>query len=110
VLRMLTLDPASLERRAGELAAACPPALHPAITPGFSAVGGGSFPTATLPTTLVTLDPGPLGADGLALRLRLGDPVLVTRVAEGRVVLDPRTLEPGSEPTAAAAIAAALRE
>ncbi len=110
VLRMLTLDPASLERRAGELAAACPPELHPAITPGFSAVGGGSFPTATLPTTLVTLDPGPLGADGLALRLRLGDPVLVTRVAEGRVVLDPRTLEPGSEPTAAAAIAAALRE
>ncbi len=110
VLRMLTLDPASLERRAGELAAACPPELHPAIRVGFSAVGGGAFPTATLPTTLVTLDPGPLGADGLALRLRLGDPVLVARVAEGRVVLDPRTLEPGSELAAAAAIAAALRE
>jgi L-seryl-tRNA(Ser) seleniumtransferase len=110
VLRMLTLDPASLECRARELAAACPHEMHPATTPGFSAVGGGAFPTARLPTTLVTLDPGPLGADGLALRLRLGDPVLVARVAEGRVVLDPRTLEPGSERTAAAAVAAALRE
>ena len=110
VLRMLTLDPVALERRALDLAAACPPELRPATTPGVSAVGGGAFPTATLPTTLVTLDPGPLGADGLALRLRLGDPILIARVADGRVVLDPRTLEPGSEATAAAAVAAALRE
>jgi L-seryl-tRNA(Ser) seleniumtransferase len=107
---MLTLDPASLEQRARDLAGACPPELRPSTAPGVSAVGGGAFPTATLPTTLVTLDPGPLGADGLALRLRLGDPVLVARVADGRVVLDPRTLEPGSEPIAAAALAAALRE
>jgi L-seryl-tRNA(Ser) seleniumtransferase len=63
-----------------------------------------------LPTTLVTLDAGELGADGLALRLRLGDPILVARVADGLVVLDPRTLEPGSEPSVAAALAAALRE
>jgi L-seryl-tRNA(Ser) seleniumtransferase len=110
VLRMLTLDPASLDRRARELAAACPAELRPMTTPGVSAVGGGAFPTAKLPTTLVTLDPGPLGADGLALRLRLGDPVLVARVAEGRVVLDPRTLEPGSEPAVAEAVATALRE
>jgi len=110
VLRMLTLDPASLERRARDLAAACPAELHPVTTAGFSAVGGGAFPTATLPTTLVTLDPGPLGADGLALRLRLGDPILIARVTDGRVVLDPRTLEQASEAMVAAALAAALRE
>ncbi|MFL5515549.1 MAG: L-seryl-tRNA(Sec) selenium transferase [Gemmatimonadales bacterium] len=110
VLRMLTLDPSSLESRARDLAGACPPELRPSTAPGVSAVGGGAFPTATLPTTLVTLDPGELGADGLALRLRLGDPILVARVADGRVVLDPRTLEPGSDPIAAAALAAALRE
>ena len=64
----------SCARRARELAALCPPALRPTTTPGVSAVGGGAFPTAALPTTLVALDPGSLGADGLALRLRLGDP------------------------------------
>jgi L-seryl-tRNA(Ser) seleniumtransferase len=110
VLRMLTLDPASLAERARALAAACPAELHPTTTPGESAVGGGAFPGATLPTTLVALDPGPLGPDGLALRLRLGDPAVVARVADGRVVLDPRTLAPGSEPAVAEAVAAALSE
>jgi L-seryl-tRNA(Ser) seleniumtransferase len=107
---MLTLDPASLAERAGALAVACPAELRPTTTPGESAVGGGAFPGVTLPTTLVVLDPGLLGPDGLTLRLRLGDPAVVARVAGGRVVLDPRTLEPGSEPAVADALAAALRE
>ena len=55
-------------------------------------MGGGAFPARVLPTTLVALDAGALGADGLALRLRLGEPAIVARVADGRVVLDPRTL------------------
>jgi L-seryl-tRNA(Ser) seleniumtransferase len=80
----------------------------PSIQPGESAVGGGAFPGAVLPTTLVTLDPGPLGADGLALRLRLGNPSVVTRVASGRVVLDPRTIPEDSFPTIALAIQQAL--
>jgi len=58
----------------------------------------------------VALEPGPLGPDGLALRLRLGEPAVVARVAEGRVLLDPRTLEPGSDAAVAGAVAAALRE
>ena len=110
VLRMLTLDPGSLAERARALAAACPAELRPTTVPGESAVGGGAFPGAVLPTTLVALDPGALGPDGLALRLRLGDPAVVARVADGRVLLDPRTLEPGSESTVAAVVAAALRE
>jgi L-seryl-tRNA(Ser) seleniumtransferase len=92
VLRMLTAEPAALAARAARLAAACPAELHAELRPGESAVGGGAFPGAVLPTTLVTLDAGELGADGLALRLRLGDPAVVARVADGRVVLDPRTL------------------
>ena len=44
----------------------------------------------------MALEPGPLGADGLALRLRLGTPSVIARVAAGRVLLDPRTLPDGA--------------
>lgn len=112
VLRMLTLSAEALHARAKELAAALTPILSaeraPAVVSGQSAVGGGAFPTAVLPTTLVALDAGAMGPDGLALRLRLGEPAVVTRVAEGRVLLDPRTLPEGSFPAVAAALAAAL--
>jgi L-seryl-tRNA(Ser) seleniumtransferase len=92
VLRMLTFSPAELESRAERLAAACPAACHPTLFAGQSAVGGGSFPGALLPTTLVRLDAGALGANGLALRLRLAEPAVVTRVEADRVLLDPRTI------------------
>ncbi len=79
------------------------------VQAGESAVGGGSFPGAVLPTTLVSLDPGPLGADGLALRLRLGDPSVVARVAGGRVLLDPRTLPEDAGPEIRRALSQALQ-
>ena len=110
VLRMLTLEPEELERRAGRLAALCPASLAPTLQRGESAVGGGSFPGAVLPTTLVSLDAGDLGPDGLALRLRVGDPAVVARVAGGRVLLDPRTLPETSFSVVGAALTEALRE
>jgi L-seryl-tRNA(Ser) seleniumtransferase len=110
VLRMLTLEPGELAARAERLAADCPRELGPTLQPGESAVGGGSFPGAALPTTLVSLDPGPIGADGLALRLRLGEPGIVTRVANGRVLLDPRTLPDDAGPAIGRALAHALQE
>jgi L-seryl-tRNA(Ser) seleniumtransferase len=108
VLAMLTVDSRVLAQRAEHLAGMCPTALDPSTQPGESAVGGGAFPGAVLPTTLVTLNAGPLGPDGLALRLRLGDPSVVARVAEDRVILDPRTLPEDSFPTVVAAIQQAL--
>jgi L-seryl-tRNA(Ser) seleniumtransferase len=105
---MLTLDAAALRSGAERLAAACPPELRAELQPGESAVGGGAFPGAVLPTTLVALDPGPLGADGLALRLRLGEPSIVARVAGGRVLLDPRTLPEDAAPAIGRALAQAL--
>jgi hypothetical protein len=41
---------------------------------------------------VVALEPGELGADELALRLRLGEPGIVVRVQDGKVLFDPRTL------------------
>ena len=108
VLRMLTLDTAALESAAAKLAAACPPELRPELRRGESAVGGGAFPGAALPTMLVALDPGMLGADGLALRLRLGDPSVVARVSDGRVLLDPRTLPEEAAGSVGAALTQAL--
>jgi L-seryl-tRNA(Ser) seleniumtransferase len=108
VLAMLTADHSVLAERAERLARMCPGAVNASTQPGESAVGGGAFPGAVLPTMLVTLDAGPLGPDGLALRLRLGDPAVVTRVAADRVILDPRTLPEDSFPAVVTAIQQAL--
>jgi L-seryl-tRNA(Ser) seleniumtransferase len=110
VLRMLTVDAEELTRRAERLATLCPPGLDASLQPGESAVGGGSFPGAVLPTTLVALDAGSLGPDGLALRLRVGEPSVIARVAGGKILLDPRTLPEESFPAVAAALVEALRE
>jgi L-seryl-tRNA(Ser) seleniumtransferase len=93
VLAMLTMSTKFLQARATELAAAIPPTFSPTLVEGASAVGGGAFPDARLPTTLVRLDPGPLGASGLALRLRLGESPVIVRVEQGYVFIDPRTVD-----------------
>ncbi len=114
VLRMLTLSHGELQRRAQHLADAIaatrPAAPRPRLTDSTSVTGGGSFPSAQLPTTLVALEPGPRGADSLALALRLGDPPIVARVEEGMVVLDPRTLPEDCYGQLAGAIATAYGE
>jgi L-seryl-tRNA(Ser) seleniumtransferase len=105
VLAMLTLRTAVLAERATRLAALCPAWAAARVIPGESAVGGGSFPGAVLPTHLVALAPGPIGADALALRLRLSRPPVVARVADGFVLLDPRTLAEEDLPVVAAVLA-----
>jgi L-seryl-tRNA(Ser) seleniumtransferase len=110
VLAMLTLSPGELRQRAERLAAVCPTRLRPRCIPGESAVGGGSFPGASLPTTLVSLDAGPLGAEGLAVRLRLGSPPIIARVAENRVLLDPRTIPEAAFPVVGKALVVAIEE
>ncbi|HEX6432956.1 MAG TPA: L-seryl-tRNA(Sec) selenium transferase [Gemmatimonadales bacterium] len=109
ILAMLTLEPDELLRRAARLAALCPPQTRPEIVAGESAVGGGSFPGAVLPTSLVALDAGGLGPDGLALRLRVGQPPVVARVSDNRVLLDPRTLPESALKVVAQAVETALR-
>lgn len=114
VLRMLTATPQALLARAEQLAArlSAVPGLAepPTLLPGHSTPGGGSFPGSSLATTLVALTPGALGADGLALRLRLADPPVVTRVQADRVVLDPRTIGDEEFDGIVRALAQALEE
>jgi L-seryl-tRNA(Ser) seleniumtransferase len=103
VLAMLTCDPAELRARAERLAAAAGGEVVDAV----GRVGGGALPLLELAGPVVALDPGPAGADALAGALRAGDPALLGRIQQGRVLLDPRTLAPDEVDLAAAAVAAA---
>jgi L-seryl-tRNA(Ser) seleniumtransferase len=65
------------------------------IVSGHSTVGGGSLPGETLPTKMLALQaPAP---DQLAATLREGNPPIVARIEEDRLVLDPRTVLPEDE-------------
>ena len=63
---------------------------------GLSTIGGGSLPGETIPTWLLSLDSQGIegGPDELARRLRLGDPPVVGRIEDDRLLLDPRTVLP----------------
>jgi len=91
VLRMLTEDLQSVKRRGEALLKGV---KNADLGQGESEVGGGSFPGAKLATWLVRLTADPLTADGLVAKLRGGEPPIIARIAEGRVVLDPRTILP----------------
>ncbi len=88
VLAMLDADDATLRRRAHELA----DATGGTVVDSTAKVGGGALPLLELPGPAVALDPGPAGADALAAQLRAGDPAVVGRIHDGRLLLDPRTL------------------
>ncbi len=109
VLAMLTMSAEELRRRAEQLARELPTAFEARLEPGQSASGGGSFPGAVLPTTLVTIASSPLGANGLALRLRRGDPPVITRVEKDRVLLDARTIPVERFPEVAASLKTILQ-
>ena len=69
-----------------------------------AAVGGGALPLLELPGPACAVDPGGRRR-ALAARLRAGDPPLVGRIADGRLLLDPRTLTDDEAELAAAAVA-----
>ena len=107
-LAMLTASEDTLRSRAERLADACRVSGPVTLVEGVSTPGGGAFPDTSLPTTLVRIGPGPLGAEAMALRLRLGSPCVIARVADGALLLDPRTLSDESIPAVGAAVSRAL--
>jgi L-seryl-tRNA(Ser) seleniumtransferase len=112
VLRMIAATAEELRGRAAALAgrlACSAPALAAALVPGESMVGGGAVPDRGVPTTLVALEPGSRGADRMARALRHGTPPVVARVAEGRVLVDLRTIHPDEDELLLAALVAAAR-
>jgi len=97
-LRMLTESADSVGARARALVdsitGATGDAFWVAAMPDVSRAGGGALPLADIPTTIVTLSPRTMSANDLEAALRLGNPTIVARIKDGRVIVDPRTLAP----------------
>ncbi len=94
-LRMLRLGADEIRTRALALA----PQIEGAdVVEGESVAGGGSTPDQSLPTWLIRL---PLTVHAVAAERKLrtaGDPPVVARIAEDRLVIDLRTVAPDEEP------------
>jgi L-seryl-tRNA(Ser) seleniumtransferase len=104
VLTMLEVDDATLSRRARELATQ----TGGTVVASTARVGGGALPLLELPGPVVAIDPGPAGASALAAVLRTGNPAVVGRIRDGRLLLDPRTLTDDEAHEVARAVRAAL--
>jgi L-seryl-tRNA(Ser) seleniumtransferase len=104
---MLSLGEAALVARAealreGLLAAG----VDAAVRADEGATGGGARPDLALPGPVVSVRVPQV--DAVARDLRLGEPAILARVADGALVLDPRTLPEEALPAVAARVAEAV--
>jgi L-seryl-tRNA(Ser) seleniumtransferase len=109
-LRMLALDAAGIGTRAdavGRHAERLAPGLVWRLEPGVSRPGGGSSPVGEIPTVVLAIEDPRGDAGKIEARLRKGDPPVVARVSEGRVLLDLRTVLPEQDEVLARRIAEA---
>jgi L-seryl-tRNA(Ser) seleniumtransferase len=94
-LRMLRASKQEIGTRAEALAAkiqSAPVVLE--LLDGESVIGGGAAPSSVLPTRLLALRCEGLSAEEISARLRAADPPILTRLEEGRVLFDLRTVFP----------------
>ena len=91
VWRMISAHPETLRARAQSWAKELTSfGLHVELLSGQSAVGGGSLPGQSLPTTLLALSSP--HAHQLLASLRSASPPVIARVQKDLVVFDPRTV------------------
>ncbi|HLJ48337.1 MAG TPA: L-seryl-tRNA(Sec) selenium transferase [Bryobacteraceae bacterium] len=90
-LRMIGLTSDELKQRAEQFAAR----LHAEVIPGESVIGGGSTPAQSLPTWLVAVDCADVVYS--ERRCREGDPPVIARIENNRLLLDLRTVFPNEE-------------
>jgi L-seryl-tRNA(Ser) seleniumtransferase len=99
-LRMLGTPPAELRRRAEALAErlrTIDALASVAVAEDVAYVGGGSLPDQKMPTWVVEIAARDVSDADLAQRLRVGDPAVVGRLRDGKLVLDVRTVLPHQE-------------
>ncbi len=110
VLRMLNAPLEELRRRADTLAdkLRAVPGLQEATAEEDEAfAGGGSLPDQAMKAWVVRLRAANIGEEELAHRLRVGEPAVMVRVKEGKLVLDVRTVFAEQEDALVEAVARA---
>jgi len=110
-LRMLATPPEELRHRCEALAeklrsSGC--LANVSVSEDTAYVGGGSLPDRPMRTFVVEIEPKGVSDAEFALRLRTGQPAVVGRTRDGRVLVDLRTVFPRQEEALAAAVLAAM--
>ena len=105
-IRMMRLSKNAISDRANRAAAE----LHRAnlivdLLEGESVIGGGAAPTSALPTVLLAVASRRYSAAELANQLRHGEPPIIARVEDDRLLLDLRTVRPKEDDILIAALA-----
>jgi len=93
-LAMIRLSAGEIRARAERLIALVPE-MRAQMVPGSSVIGGGATPEQAIPTWLIAIACDDLAA--AEARLRGGDPPIVARIEDGRLILDLRTVFPEEE-------------
>jgi L-seryl-tRNA(Ser) seleniumtransferase len=99
-LRMLGASLAELRRRAEALAGrlkGIEALASVTVTDDVAFVGGGSLPDQKMPTCVIEVAARDVSDADFAHRLRIGDPAVVGRIRDGKLVLDLRTVWPHQE-------------
>src|SRR5438105_3152690 len=113
-LRMLTEPLVRVRARARRLLRLLPPdarrRLAAAVVEDQAQVGGGALPTVVLPTAAVAVGGERVSARALDEALRAGEPAIIGRIADDRLLLDCRTVLAGQVPALARALTGAAGE
>lgn len=108
VWRMIAAEAPTLRRRARRWSRAGGAGSE--VVRARSMVGGGSLPEEGLDSWACAITAQGGAAQELATRLRRGTPAVVARIEDGRVLLDPRTVDPREDAAVASALRAALED
>lgn len=109
--RMLLASPGEVAASAERIARALDalPGLSACVVEARSQPGSGAAPLVYLPTRAVAVDSQAHDPDALAAALRRAEPPVFARIAEDRLLLDPRTLLQGDEDDLVAAFGSLVR-
>ena len=102
VLAMLTTPAKEIEARAEAVAARLRAAgIEANVAESNASVGGGAFPTATIPSRAIVLS---RNVKDIEENLRLGQPAVIGRISEGNLLLDLRSVRPHEDDLLAEAV------
>jgi L-seryl-tRNA(Ser) seleniumtransferase len=102
VLAMLTERAEEIETRARSVVSALRSSnIDAEVAPSTASVGGGAFPTAEIASSAVVLS---ADAERTEERLRRGEPAVIGRITDGKLLLDLRSVLPREDGTLVQAI------